>query len=144
MMADSQRWTAYQSVLQNNKNHIRAWTCSMQCEHFLTPLPVKGSLCQCSPSVKCSHWLISLLKWNQSVLLRLPCLLSNWSLQFSRRVLPWSCSDSLQDVGIKCHDQSAGLPPPPLSTPSAPILDACACLASGMHPKHSKKATPLL
>lgn len=38
-----------------------------------------------------------------------PCLVSNWSLQFSWRVLPWSCSDSLQDVGIKCHDQSPGL-----------------------------------
>lgn len=36
-------------------------------------------------------------------------VMSHWSLQLSWRVLPWSRSDSLQDVGIKCHDQSAGL-----------------------------------
>lgn len=67
--------------------------------------------CNWKDHFKWSHSLINFLKCNQSVLLRVFCLVSNWSFQLSRRVLPWSCSDSLQDVGNKCHDQSPGLPP---------------------------------
>ena len=40
-------------------------------------------------------------------------LLSRWSPQFSWRVFPTGCSDSLPDVGTKCSDQCQGWPPSP-------------------------------
>lgn len=57
---------------------------------------------KCVPALSCLRFWIC---WEQTLLFQ-----PN-HLQLSRRVLPWSSSDSLQDVGIKCHDQSPGLGP---------------------------------